>query len=110
MLVRAIESISLIQKKTKLMFRIKFLPSFLIALLTSVQALSCPVCERQQPKIIRGISHGVGPDSNWDYLIIIAMVIIVLITLFFSLRYLLSPGEKSEQHIKRFILNTEEHE
>lgn len=92
------------------MFMFRFLPLFLITLLISVQAFSCPVCERQQPKIMRGISHGVGPDSNWDYLIITTMVIIVLVTLFFSLRYLLRPGEKSEQHIKRFILNAEEYE
>lgn len=87
---------------------IRFLLSVSILILIGQQAICCPVCERQQPKLIRGISHGVGPNSNLDYVIIITMVIIVLATLFFSLKYLFKPGEKSEHHIKRFILNTEE--
>ena len=78
-----------------------------ILLAGSALAYSCPVCEKQQPRILKGITHGSGPQSDWDYLIIWVTVAIVLATLFFSLKYLLSPREKSKNHIKRLVLNYE---
>jgi hypothetical protein len=78
-----------------------------ILLLGFISAYSCPVCEKQQPRLLKGITHGSGPNSDWDYLIIAVAVAVVLGTLFFSLKYLLSPGEKSKKHIKRIILNFE---
>ena len=54
-----------------------------------------------------GITHGAGPQSNWDYLIVSAVAIIVVATLFFSVKWLLWPGEKGEKHIKRIVLNYE---
>lgn len=82
---------------------------FLIALLfcNTAWVLACPVCERNQPKILKGITHGAGPDSKWDYLIVWITVAIVLTTLFFSVKWLIRPGEKSDRHIKRFILNND---
>jgi len=68
---------------------------------------ACPVCEKQQPRILRGISHGTGPDSQWDYVIVCIGVVIVLLTLFYSIRWIFRPGEKSPNHIKQFILNTD---
>jgi uncharacterized protein HemY len=70
-------------------------------------ASACPACEKQQPKILQGITHGGGPQSNWDYIIIAAAALIVLVTLFFSVKWLVRPGEKSGSHIKYFILNNE---
>lgn len=70
-------------------------------------ALACPVCEKQQPKILRGITHGAGPQDNWDYMIVWTMVVIVVVTLFFSIKWLIRPGERSQTHIKRLILNNE---
>ncbi|MCY4780284.1 hypothetical protein ORI89_11535 [Sphingobacterium sp. UT-1RO-CII-1] len=67
--------------------------------------LSCEVCERNQPKMLRGIVHGQGPDSQWDYLIIGAVAVIVVITIYLSVKYLVKPGEKGEQHIKRTFLD-----
>ena len=79
---------------------------FLLILLAEFRtAYSCPVCKKQQPGILRGITHGSGPQSEWDYLIISAAVVVVLATLFFSVKYLLSPGEESEKHIKKTALN-----
>ncbi|TXJ22464.1 MAG: hypothetical protein E6Q24_21130 [Chitinophagaceae bacterium] len=82
---------------------------FLIAFLlfNVLWVLACPVCERNQPKVLRGITHGAGPDSRWDYVIVWATVAIVLCTLFFSIKWLIRPGERSDRHIKRFILNNE---
>ena len=66
---------------------------------------ACPTCEAQQPRILRGITHGTGPDSSMDYIIVWVMVAIVIATLFFSIKWLIVPGEKSDKHIKRHILN-----
>lgn len=75
--------------------------------LAPLAVFACPACEKQQPKILRGITHGAGPQSNWDYVIIWTTVIIVAVTLYYSLRWLIRPGEKSNGHIKRTILNDE---
>ena len=76
---------------------------FLIFLSTTVWA--CPVCEKQQPKITQGLTHGAGPASNWDWLIISIITCITLLTLFYSIKYLVRPGEKEENHIKNSILS-----
>ncbi|KAA9037170.1 hypothetical protein FW778_17220 [Ginsengibacter hankyongi] len=73
----------------------------------SLFTFACPACEKQQPKLLQGITHGGGPGSNWDYVIISIAVIIVLFTLFFSVKWLVRPGEQSQSHIKRLILNNE---
>lgn len=73
----------------------------------SIGAFACPVCERNQPKILKKVTHGAGPDSQWDYAIVWLTVTIVLLTLFFSIKWLIHPGEKSDVHIKRFILNND---
>lgn len=78
-----------------------------LLLLHAVWGVACPVCERNQPKILKGITHGAGPESNWDYAIVWITVAIVCCTLFFSVKWLIRPGEKSDHHIKRFILNNE---
>jgi hypothetical protein len=69
--------------------------------------MACPVCEKQQPKLLKGITHGAGPDSNWDYLIISLMAAIVLVSFYFSVKWLVKPGESKQTHIKHTILNFE---
>jgi len=76
-------------------------------LLTALGSYACPACEKQQPALLKGISHGSGPDSNWDMVIVWIIAIIVVLTLFFSIKFLVKPGEKSETHIKRFILSND---
>lgn len=78
-----------------------------IAVLNAALTFACPVCERQQPKLLRGITHGAGPQGQWDYVIVWTMVAITLFTLFFSVKWLIKPGERSSQHIKHFISNME---
>lgn len=73
--------------------------------LTISGADACPVCEKQQPKILQGITHGTGPESNWDYVIVGAAVLVVLLTLFYTLKWLFRPGEEGDNHIKRAFLN-----
>ncbi len=76
-------------------------------LITAIAAIACPTCEIAQPQYLKGISHGSGPQSQWDLVIISVTAVIVLATLFFSIKFLVKPGEKSVTHIKRFILNNE---
>lgn len=73
-------------------------------MLFQIAVFACPVCERNQPKVLRGIVHGAGPESNWDYISIWFTIIIALITLFYSLKWLIKPGEKNTDHIKYSIL------
>lgn len=79
----------------------------LIPIITlGITAVACPACEAQKPKILRGItSHGSGPSSNWDYVAGIVTLVIVLAVLFYSIKWIMKPGEKEEAHIKRNILN-----
>ncbi len=81
----------------------------LFILLLSLPAWACDVCEKQQPKVLKGISHGTGPQSEWDMPIIWVSAIIVLITLFFAVKFLVRPNEGNPEHIKRSILNTPSH-
>ncbi|MEO6134246.1 MAG: hypothetical protein ABIP35_03770 [Ginsengibacter sp.] len=83
-------------KKLLLLF-----PLLFIALIN----YACPACEKQQPAILKGITHGSGPTSNWDYVIVIATALIVVATLYYTIKWLVSPGEKDSDHIKRTVLN-----
>ena len=85
----------------------KSLFAFIIFFLADISIYACDACEKQQPVILRGITHGAGPQSNWDYLIVSVAAAIVVATLFFSIKWLFSPGEKGEKHIKRIVLNLE---
>ncbi len=73
-------------------------------LLLQISIIACPVCERNQPKLLKGIVHGAGPESNWDYVSIIITAIIAFITLIYSVIWLIKPNEKNRDHIKYFIL------
>lgn len=73
--------------------------------LIGLPAMACEVCQQQQPKITQGLTHGAGPQSNWDWVIIAIITIIAALTLIFSLKYLIRPGETNTGHIKRTILN-----
>ena len=91
--------------KSKNNKRISYLSLLTLLTLNATGALACAICEKQQPKILRGITHGTGPEGNFDYIIIWIMVAITMATLYFSVKWILRPGEKSDAHIKRFILN-----
>jgi hypothetical protein len=64
---------------------------------------ACPVCERNQPKILRGIVHGAGPENSWDYISVWITIIITLITLYYTIKWIAKPGETNEDHIKYSI-------
>jgi hypothetical protein len=76
---------------------------FLFLILFQIKVFACPVCERNQPKVLRGIVHGSGPDSNWDYLSIIITMIIAILALIYSIKWLVQPNENNQNHIKYSI-------
>ncbi len=65
---------------------------------------ACEVCSRNQPRALRNITHGTGPQGNADYLIIGSAAVIVLLTLFLSLKFLLRPGENEPTHVKHSVI------
>lgn len=79
--------------------------STIVLSLMYVFIMACPVCEKQQPALTRGLTHGAVPNSDWDWVIVVIMTIITLLTLFYSVKYLVIPGEKNENHIKNSILS-----
>ncbi len=83
--------------------KVKYLISVLVIFIAQI-AVACPVCEKQQPKITQGLTHGVGPQSNWDWVIIAIISLITVLTLIYSIKYLIKPGEKNNDHIKQSIL------
>ena len=83
---------------------------YLLLLCTAFLGIStraCPVCEKAQPRALRGLVHGAGPDSRWDYLIVLVVAVITVLTLFYSVKWLFRPGESGATHIKHFILNND---
>lgn len=77
----------------------------LVLVLVAFQTWACPACEKQQPRLLRGITHGTGPENSWDYVITGVTAIIVLLTLCYTIKWICRPAEQSANHIKRFILN-----
>lgn len=68
---------------------------------------ACEVCKNNQPKGLENITHGSGPTGNLDYIITWTAVVIVSVTLFYSIKYLVKPKETNPDHIKNSILNDE---
>ena len=63
----------------------------------------------QQPKLLRGLTHGAGPQGSFDYVIVLAAVAVVLFTLVYAIKFLVRPGEREASHIKRIVLNQDYH-
>lgn len=80
---------------------------FLLALFlgSAVLTWACPACEAKQPRVLKGITHGTGPTSNWDYVAGIVTLLIVIVVLYYTIKWLVDPGEKGTSHIKRSVLN-----
>jgi hypothetical protein len=78
--------------------------SVLFAILIQ-NVMACEVCEKNQPKVLQGITHGTGPEGNFDYFIIWTAVVIVLVTMIFFVKFLIWPKEEDPKHIKRNFIN-----
>jgi len=69
------------------------------------RSLTCELCQQRQSKALRNIAHGTGPGSEVDYIIIWGAVIIVAVTLFLSIKYLVKPKEATSDHIKNITVH-----
>lgn len=70
-------------------------------------SFACELCKKNQPKGLENITHGTGPTGTLDYIITWTAVVIVSVTLFYSIKYLVKPKENNPDHIKNSILNDE---
>jgi hypothetical protein len=77
---------------------------FLCIIFSKVQVLASAACKEQQPAFLKGITHGPGPDGNFDYIIVVIAILITLLTLYYSIKWLIKPGENNINHIKQSIL------
>ncbi|MEO6520266.1 MAG: hypothetical protein ABIN91_01205 [Mucilaginibacter sp.] len=91
-------------KKKTLSFGVLLI--FGICLGDNFAAMACDACKAQQPKFLQGITHGAGPTSNWDYVIVSIMVIITLYSLYALIKCLAKPTEKAHEEIKNIIFNS----
>lgn len=90
--------------------RTKFINSiatlyFVFGMGTIPAALACELCESQQPAMWRGITHGPGPEGDLDHLITWSAVVIVGVTLYLSIKFLVKPKENQAGHIKNIVVN-----
>lgn len=76
----------------------------LLMVVCQAAVFACDACKKKQAVAFGGLTHGKTPDSQWDYVIVLVMVVVVLLTLFYSIKWLIRPGERSQDHIKKFIL------
>ena len=85
------------------MSRIKLSYILILIFLTKL-SVACPVCDKNQPAVTRGWTHGVGPSGIWDWVIIVVMVAITIFFLLVSIKALVEPKENDTNHIKNSIL------
>lgn len=77
-------------------------------ILAGSASMACEICKKQQPKVLKGITHGVGPQSEWDYVIVGVTALIVVVSLFYSIKWIIRPGEGEKEHIKNSIFSMDQ--
>lgn len=82
----------------------KIISSILFTLFLGISgAFACDVCQKNQPAVLKNITHGVGPQGNLDYIITWSAAAIVLVALVLSLKYMIKPKENNNSHIKNIV-------
>ena len=82
----------------------KIIGTFIFATAQNI-VYACAVCERNKPKVLQGITHGSNPESNWDYVIVLVIGAVAILTLIYSIKYFVKPNENNVDHIKYSFLN-----
>ena len=83
----------------------KKITALLVLVIAQFTAFACPVCERNKPKFLQGITHGSNPESSWDYVIVIGIGIVAVLTLIYSVKFFVWPNENNADHIKYSFIN-----
>jgi len=76
-------------------------PTFLTLLFwlsVVVTAIGCPLCKKNQPAGFANITHGVGPQNGFDYVMLYGSIGVVIITLGLLGWYIFRPGQHPAQH------------
>ena len=73
---------------------------------TFSDVMACDACKAQQPKFLQGVTHGPGPTSNWDYVVVSIMVMITVYSFYAMIKCLAKPADKGHDRIKNIILNS----
>lgn len=81
--------------------------ALLLVMLSGGNVLACEVCKKSQPEVLREVSHGTGAEANFDYVIIWSAAVVVAITLYLSIRYLVRPNEGAKDHIKNIVVENQ---
>ncbi len=76
-----------------------------IFLLWQTFAWACDACDLQQPKVTRGLTHGAGPESAWEWVAVGATLVITILTIYYFFKYLFRPESKRKINIKTNVLN-----
>ncbi|MGW8123490.1 hypothetical protein ACV07N_12590 [Roseivirga echinicomitans] len=76
---------------------------FFLFLIAQQVINACELCKENQPKALADITHGAGPSGTIDYIITWSAIIIVGLTLFYSVKYLLRPEKRDPDHIKNIV-------
>ncbi|KYG79769.1 hypothetical protein [Roseivirga seohaensis] len=76
---------------------------FMLTFIAQQMVNACELCKEKQPKALAEITHGAGPNGTLDYIIIWSAVIIVSLTFFYSIKYLVKPEKADPQHIKNIV-------
>ena len=74
----------------------KLLILLLFLLPWALPVLACPVCEKNQPRGFAGITHGVGPQGPFDYVMLYGSIAIVVVTFVLFFRYLVRPNYRRD--------------
>jgi len=72
---------------------IKIILATMISLGITSSTLACELCKSQQPKVLRELAHGMGPQGAVDYLIVWTGVAVVILALITTLYFLLFPSK-----------------
>lgn len=82
----------------------KILSTLLLLFVVQI-TFACEVCQQNQPKVLKNVTHGPGPQGDVDFIIIWSAVAIVGVTLFLSVKYLVRPKEGNPEHIKNIVIS-----
>ncbi|MDQ0595101.1 hypothetical protein QFZ37_003470 [Chryseobacterium ginsenosidimutans] len=75
-----------------------------IVMFLATSASACDACKSQQPEITKDLTHGAGPESDWDWFIVGIVIMITVVAFIYSIKYLIKPGEKDKRHVKYSFL------
>ncbi len=70
-----------------------------------LEILACEVCQKNQPKILQNITHGTGPQSDLDYILIWTAIGVVIVSLAISIKLIIQPKDNRHEQIKNIVID-----